>query len=491
MNNLESINVIIIIVSVLMFICVFATKFLTKFGVPILILFIGVGMLMGSEGIIGVYFDNPSLTREIGNLALCIIIFSGGLDLSWRHAKQVLVSSVILSTIGVLLTAVFVGLFTHLVFGMPLLYAFLLGAIVSSTDAASVFAILRAQKMKTKGKVTQLLEFESGSNDPMAYILTITIIGLIINPQEGISGFILNFIQQFGLGMIWGIIFGFATVQILNRIHHNIDSMYLILGIILMLFAYSVSSIIGGNSFLTVYIAGIIIGNSSFVRKTRVIRFFDGLSWLAQIILFITLGLQVFPSRLLDISIQALIISLVLIFIIRPLVVLPVLSLFKMPFKQSVFVSFVGFRGAASIVFATYPLTAGLSHSQEIFDIVFFIALSSLIIQGLAMKPVAKHLGIIEDNVDSFQMQNFSHYVDEISDMPLLAVYVSNYSPIVGKTVRELELPEEIRIVTIRQNEGYTTPKGNTIIREGDRMLITCLSEDDMKDICQRLKLEY
>jgi cell volume regulation protein A len=474
-----------------MFLCIFATKYLTKFGVPILILFIGVGMLMGSEGVFGVYFDNPSLTREIGNIALCIIIFAGGLDLNWRQAKQALASSVILATLGVLLTAIFVGLFTHIILGMPLMYSFLLGAIVSSTDAASVFAILRAQKMKTKGRVSQLLEFESGSNDPMAYILTITIIGMIMNPQESIYGFVLSFIQQFGLGMVLGILIGFGTVQILNRIHHIIDSMYLILGIILMLFAYSVSSITGGNSFLTVYIAGIIIGNSSFVRKTRVIRFFDGLSWLAQIILFVTLGLQVFPSRLLDVSISALVISVLLIFIVRPLVVIPVLSLFKMPFKEQLFISFVGFRGAASIVFATYPLTSGLLYSQEIFDMVFFIALSSLIIQGLAMKPVAKYFGIIKENDDSFQMQNFSHYVDEISDIPLLAVYIPNYSPIVGKTLRELELPDEIRIVTVRQTEGYITPRGNTIIRAGDRMLITSLSEDGLKAVCQRLKLEY
>lgn len=488
---MDSINIIILIITVLMFLCIFATKFLTRFGVPILILFIGVGMLMGSEGMFGVYFDNPSLTREIGNIALCIIIFSGGLDLNWKQAKQVLASSVIMSTFGVLLTAILVGLFTHLILGMPLLYAFLLGSIISSTDAASVFAILRAQKLKTKGKISQLLEFESGSNDPMAYILTITIIGIILNPQKGIASFILGFIQQFGIGMILGILIAFGTVQILNRIHHNIDSMYLILGVILMLFAYSVSSIAGGNGFLTVYITGFIIGNSSFVRKTRVIRFFDGLSWLAQIILFITLGLQVFPSRLFDVSIPALIISIVLIFIIRPLVVLPLLSLFKIPFKQQLFISFVGFRGAASIVFATYPLTAGLSPSQEIFDIVFFIAMSSLIIQGLALRPVAKYLGIIEENVDNFQMQNISHYVDEISDMPLLAVYVPNFSPIVGKTISKLELPEDIMIVTVRQTEGYIIPKGNTIIRAGDRILITALSENSIKDVCQRFKLEY
>ncbi|HEY9059873.1 MAG TPA: potassium/proton antiporter [Pseudobacteroides sp.] len=487
---MDSLNVIIIIIATLMVFCVFATKFLTRFGVPILILFIGVGMMLGSEGIFGVYFDNPLLTREIGNIALCFIIFSGGLDLRWRVAKQLLGSGVLLSTVGVFLTAVLVGLFSHVFTGMSLLEGLLLGAIVSSTDAASVFAILRARKMETKGNVSPLLEFESGSNDPMAYMLTIMIIGLINNPQDGIYAYIASFLQQFGIGIFLGITIGFATVQLLNRIHHNIESMYLVLGISLMLFAYSISSLAGGNSFLTVYIAGIIIGNSSFVRKTRVIRFFDGQSWLAQIILFVTLGLQVFPSRLLSVSSNALIISIVLIFVIRPLVVIPLLSIFKMPFKQQLFISFVGFRGAASIVFATYALTAGIPIAQDIFDMVFFIALTSLLIQGTALRPIAKFLGVLEDNSDNFAMYNIHHYVDEISDIPLLGVYVSNNSPAVGKSINELDLPEEIRIIAIRQNEGYATPKGATIIKSGDRMLISSIRENSVKRLCEKFKFE-
>ena len=489
-GKMYSLEAIIIVVTILMMFCVVATKYSTRFGVPILILFIGVGIMLGSEGIYGVYFDNPSLTRHIGNIALCFIIFSGGLDLRWKVAKQFLGRGILLSTVGVFLTAAFVGIFAYLFIDMKLLEGFLLGAVVSSTDAASVFAILRARKMKTKGILSPLLEFESASNDPMAYMLTITVIGLINNPQEGVYSYIISFFIQFVIGIALGVLIGFASVQLFNRIHHSVESMYLVLGITMMLFAYSVSTITGGNGFLTVYIAGMIIGNSSFIRKTQIIRFFDGQSWIAQIILFVTLGLQVFPSRFMALSGKAIIISIALIFIIRPLATIPILSMFKTPFKQQLFISFVGFRGAASIVFATYPLTAGIPVAQDIFDMVFFIALTSLMIQGTLLRPVAKVLGVLEEKSDNFEMQNIHNYVDEISDLPLLGVYVSKDSPAIGKNIAELELPDEIRIVAIRQTEDYISPKGNTIIREGDRMLITSISEDSVKSVCDKFKFE-
>lgn len=473
-----------------MIICVFATKFFIKFGVPVLILFILAGMLLGSEGIYGIYFDNPTLTKEIGNIALCFIIFSGGIDLYWKASKQILGKGILLSTIGVALTALLLGIFVHYFIGMPLMYALLLGAIVSSTDAASVFAIMRSQKLNIKGNVEPLLEFESGSNDPMACMLTIALIGIINGTADTISGYIIFFLKQFALGGILGVLMGYGTVYIINRLRHNIESMYYIIVISIVMFIYSISSIIGGNAFLAVYIGGIIIGNSSFMRKTRLTRFFDGISWISQAILFITLGLQVFPSRLIPIAVSGAIISLALIFIVRPLVVIPMLSLFKVQFNKQIFISIVGFRGAASIVFATYPLTENIPVAKDIFDIVFFIALFSLIIQGTSLPLFAKKLNLIEEEDDDFTMHNFHHYSDEISDMPVLGVYVPVFSPAVGKNIYDLQLPEDVRIVAIRQAEGYLTPKGTTTITAGDRLLITSLDEDNIKKVCEDLKFE-
>lgn len=481
---------LLIAIAILMLICVFANKFLTRFGVPILILFIGAGMLLGSEGIFGIYFDNPSLTHEIGNIALCFIIFHGGMELNWRSARPVIGSGLLLSTIGVLLTAVLIGLTACLITGMTFLNGMLLGAILSSTDAASIFSTLKSQKLKLKGNVAPLLEFESGSNDPMAYMLTIALIGMIQNPHNGIGVYLLTLLKEVGFGACIGVALGFGTVQLLNRVHLNIESMYFIVGLAFMMLTYSLSSYIGANSFLAVFIAGIMIGNSSFVRKIRLIHFFDGQSWLAQIILFLTLGLQVFPSRLLPVALKGFAISAVLILVIRPLVVMPILTLFKLPLRHQLFVSFAGFRGAASIVFATYPFTENLPVSQDIFDIVFFISITSILLQGTCLKPVAKWLDLVQEETSGYAMQDFNLYADELSDMPVLGVYVPDDSPTVGKNISELGLPETVRIVAIRQMERYATPQGTTVINAGDRMLLTSQSEENLASICISLKWE-
>ena len=274
----------IIIVSLIMLVCVYASKFLTRIGVPILIFFIGAGMLLGSEGIFGIYFDNPFMTRDLGNIALCFIMFYGGMDLNWKSAKPIVGRGLLLSTVGVVLTAAMVGLVAHYLIGISMINGILLGAVLSSTDAASIFSTLKAQKIRLKGNVASLLEFESGSNDPMAYMLTMTILGIIEHPQNSVYNYIIMLLKEFIFGAIIGIALGYGTVQLLNRIKLNIESMYFIVSLALMMFTYSFLSFIGGNSFLAVYIAGIIIGNSNFIRKMHLLNFFDGQSWLAQII---------------------------------------------------------------------------------------------------------------------------------------------------------------------------------------------------------------
>lgn len=481
---------LIIVISILMLVCVFANKVLTRFGVPILILFIGAGMLLGSEGIFGVYFDNPNMTHEIGNIALCFIIFYGGMELNWKATKPVLGSGILLSTVGVVLSTLLTGAAAHFIMGISYPNGFLLGAILSSTDAASIFSTLKSQKLKLKGGVAPLLEFESGSNDPMAYMLTIALIGIIQKPEDGIAVYLIMLLKEIGFGAVIGVALGFGTVYLLNHVHFNIESMYFIVGLALMMCTYSISSFIEANSFLAVFIAGIIIGNSTLVRKFRLIRFFDEQSWLAQIILFLTLGLQVFPSRLLPVVPKGIAVAAILIFVIRPLAIMPILSLFKMPVRQQLFVSFAGFRGAASIVFATYPLTAGLPVAQDIFDMVFFISIASILLQGTCLKPVAKRLHLVEEESDAFAMQDFNLYSDELSDMPVLGVFVPESSPAVGKAIRELGLPEDVRIVAIKRKNDYAMPKGSAVIETGDRMLLTSPSEEDLAVICTALQFD-
>lgn len=490
LKRLLSFHGLILAVSVLMLVCVFANKFLTHLGVPILILFIGAGMVLGSEGIFGVYFDNPSLTHEIGNIALCFIIFHGGMELNWRSVRPVLGSGLALSTVGVLVSAALVGLLASFLTGMSFLNGMLLGAVLSSTDAAAVFSTLKSQKLRLKGGVAPLLEFESGSNDPVAYMLTVALIGMIKRPNDGIAVYLLMLLRQIGLGALIGVTLGLGTVALLKRVHFNIESLYFVVGLSLMMLTYSLSAFVGANCFLAVFLGGILIGNAGFSRKIRFVRFFESQSWLAQILLFLTLGLQVYPSRLLPISLKGLAISAALILVIRPAAVMPALTFFRVPLKEQLFVSFAGFRGAASIVFATYPFMENLPVAQDIFDIVFFIASVSILLQGTCLKPVAKRLGLIEEGETAFAMRDFNLYADELSDMPVLGVYVPEHSPAAGKPIRALGLPEDVRIVALRRGEGFAAPKGKTILCPGDRLLLTSPSEEDLAIICTAMKWE-
>ncbi len=482
---------LLILISILMLFCIFAGKYLSRFGVPILLFFIGIGMFLGSDGLIGINYDNPYMTKEIGNIALAFILFYGGMDFRWKTGKEIIWQGVALSTAGVLLTAGAVAAVTCFVTDMTLLEGLLLGAIVSSTDAAAVFSTLRSQKINLKGRLAALLEFESGSNDPVAYLLTIVMVGIVADPTNYTAAKVaLMLTEEIVFAIAVGALAGYAAVQILNRIRFNIEGFYPIFGIALVVFIYSFTMAIGGNYFLSVYLAGLIIGNSSFILKMRFIRFFDGQSWLMQIVLFVTLGLQVFPSQLGEVAVPALIISLTLILIIRPLMVIPILSLFKVPIKEQLFVAFVGFRGAASIVFATYPLIAGIGVANQIFNIVFFIALSSIILQGTTLRPLALKLGLAVKSSSIYEMKRFNDYADEIDDIHVLGVYVSYESPAVGYRLDEIVMPKDVKVLAIRQHEKFIIPSHNTRLGIGNRLLLTCMDEEILADFCREMKFD-
>jgi cell volume regulation protein A len=384
----------ILIGSLLLFISIIISKTSNRLGIPSLVFFLLIGMLAGSEGIGGIYFDNPNITQFIGIIALVIILYSGGLDTKWGDVKPILGRGVVLSTAGVLITTVTVGLFINWITGFSLISSLLIGAIVSSTDAAAIFSIFRSKNQELKNNIIPTLELESGTNDPMAYFLTTTLIFLILNPTTSVWSTILLLVQSIGLGVILGVIFGKGSVKLINSIKLHIQGLYPVLTIALAFLTFSVTYFVGGNGFLSVYIAALILGNSYFVNKKIQMQFFDGMAWLMQIIMFLTLGLLVFPSQIVPIIGVGILISFFLILVARPLAVFLCLFPFKVGFKDKIFISWVGIKGAVPIIFATYPIVAGISGANMIFNIVFFITLTSALIQGSTIHVIAKHLGL-------------------------------------------------------------------------------------------------
>lgn len=365
-----------------------------RFGVPALLLFLAVGMLAGSDGPGGIHFDNASVAQLIGILALVFILFSGGLDTDWQVTRPIAREALLLATFGVVITAGIVGIFVKYLLGFTWKESLLLGAIVSSTDAAAVFSVLRAKSLRLKGNLKPLLEFESGSNDPMAVFLTVGLISLIQQPDASPWSLFGSFFLQMLLGSIGGYLMGRGILFLVNRLRLGYDGLYPVLTFSLVLLTYGVANSIGGNGFLAVYIAGIVVGNHKFLRKRILHSFHDGLAWMMQISMFVTLGLLVFPSQLLPVMGTGLLIAASLIFIARPLSVFLVLMLSRSNFREKTFISWVGLRGAVPIILATYPLLAGVEKSEFIFNAVFFVVLTSVILQGATLPFVARRLGV-------------------------------------------------------------------------------------------------
>lgn len=391
--SLTSENVLLI-GSILLFISILAGKTSYRVGIPTLILFLVIGMLAGSEGIGGIYFDNHKLAQFIGIVALNFILFSGGVETNIQTIKPVLWQGIVLSSLGVAVTAFSLGYFVWLITDFTIYESLLLGSIVSSTDAAAVFSILRSKSIALKSNLRPLLELESGSNDPMANVLTIVFTGLVASGDQSILSIIPFFLKQVAFGIVAGFLMGKASKFIINRIKLDFEGLYPVLVIALMGFTFSATDFAGGNGFLAVYFSAVIIGNSDLIHKKTIIKAFDGYSWLMQITLFLTLGLLVFPSQIVPVIGVGLLISVFLIIVARPLSVFIGLLFFKVKNRSRWFVSWVGLRGAVPIVFATYPLAAELEKANMIFNIVFFISLTSLVIQGTTIPFVAKLLHV-------------------------------------------------------------------------------------------------
>ncbi len=471
---MENLELYVMIIALLMLLSVFSSKLSDRFGVPTLLIFLGLGMLAGSDGVLGIYFDDTKIAQSVGTVALIFILYGGGLDTSWKVIRPVLKEGLLLATLGVILTALFVALIVRFALNLSWLESLLLGSIISSTDAAAVFAILRSQGVSLKKRLAPMLELESGSNDPMAIFLTIAVLQVITlsSSEASLSEWIKSFVVQFLVGGLLGYIFGIALPPILNRIHLNHYGLYPVFSIAWVLLLFSLCYFFDGNGFLAVYVAGIAANTREFVHKKNLVGFHDGIAWIMQIAVFLTLGLLVFPSELPAIAPAALGIALWLIFIARPLGVFATLIFSPLSLKEKSFISWVGLRGAVPIVLATYPFAAGLESASFIFNTVFFIVLTSVLIQGTTLSNVAKWLGVDEPKEESEAPSE--SVASPLLQHTLKQFYIPKNSSAIDKSLAELELPSDFLILLINRDKEQIKPTGSTLFHEGDMLLIQC-----------------
>jgi potassium/hydrogen antiporter len=472
---------ILLIGSLLLFVSLLASR-TTKMGIPSLLLFLLVGMLAGSDGFGGISFSDPKLAKFIGSVALSFILFTGGLDTKWTDIKPVLKQGILLSTLGIIITCLIVGLLVTTFTNFSLLEGLLLGAIVSSTDAAAVFSILRSKSIGLKGNIRPLLELESSSNDPMAYFLTIVFTYLLANKDASYLSLIPMFLKQMLIGGAVGYGMGIAMHKIINWIKLEFEGLYSVLLITLVFFIFSFTDFIGGNPFLAVYISACILGNSDFIHKKSLTKHFDGQAWMMQIIMFITLGLLVFPKQIIPYVGIGILISLILIFVARPISVFLSLMFFKMGMRKKLFISWVGLRGAVPIILATYPLAAGIEKAGMIFNLVFFISVTSVLIQGTSLPLVAKWLKLTVP---------VSLKKKSVLDLELAwktkslykTIEIESHFSCVGKSIVDIGLPNSIIIALIERNNKFFISDGSTRLLLGDKIYIMADDESAVEKL--------
>ena len=467
----------LLIGSILLFVSIVVGKTGYRFGVPALLLFLLVGMLFGSDGL-GLQFHNAKIAQFIGMVALSVILFSGGMDTKFKEIRPILSPGIVLSTVGVFLTALFTGLFIWYLSGMswtnihfPLITSLLLASTMSSTDSASVFAILRSQKMNLKHNLRPMLELESGSNDPMAYMLTIVLIQFIQSDGMGTGNIIGSFIIQFLVGAAAGYILGKLAILILNKINIDNQSLYPILLLSFVFFTFAITDLLRGNGYLAVYIAGMMVGNHKITFRKEIATFMDGLTWLFQIIMFLMLGLLVNPHEMIEVAVVALLIGVFMIVIGRPLsVFLCLLPFRKITLKSRLFVSWVGLRGAVPIIFATYPVVANVEGSNMIFNTVFFITIVSLIVQGTSVSFVARLLHLstpLEKTGNDFGVELPEEIDTDLSDMTITMEMLNE-----ADTLKDMNLPKGTLVMIVKRGDEFLIPNGTLKLHVGDKLLL-------------------
>ena len=476
--------------AMLLFAAVFAGKAAYRLGAPALLLFLGVGILFGYNDFIS--FDSAEFAQFVGMIAMCIILFSGGMDTKFSEIKPVLGPGIVMATLGVMLTAFIVGGFIyllapHLGIELTLSLSLLIAATMSSTDSASVFSILRSKKQGLQQNLRPLLELESGSNDPMADILTVMLVGIVsdgaaVDWWEAIKTFVIQMVVGAALG--YG--FGRVTVWIMNKINiRNIPSLYSVLLLACAFFTFSFTSMVYGNGYLAVYIAGLVVGNYRIAYRNMLGTFFDSFTWLLQIVLFLALGLFVDLEELLqyDVVVMGIAVGLFMIFVARPIATFVCMVPFrKFTFKARSYISWVGLRGAVPIIFALYPITNGIENAEYLFNVVFLVTIVSLLVQGTTVSGMANILGLsYEEPESTFKLTVPDHIRSEFSEIGVTASMLHN-----GDTLKDIQLPGHTLVVMVCRNDKYFVPKGYTQLKSGDKLLVV---SDDNEELLSKVKV--
>lgn len=483
-------NNIMLVAALLLATSVLAGKAGGKFGVPALVLFLVVGMLAGVDGV-GLQFDSAEAVQFIGMVSLSVILFSGGLDTDIKQIKPVWRHGVSLATIGVLLTTGICGIFIYSIFhwlapesGFGWLESMLLAAIMSSTDSASVFSILNSSKIGLKQNLKPTLELESGSNDPMAYLLVILLLDIIGQGKEITSAEVVHIggmlVQQLALGGICGLLLGLVSVKVVNMLRVDNEFLYPVMMIACVFFVFSVTELTGGNSYLAVYIAGLVVGNKRLALKGTITTFFGGFTWLVQIMMFLSLGLLVNPHELVNVKVivPGLLLAVFMILVARPVAVFLSLLPFKgFSLRGKLYISWVGLRGAVPIIFATYALTApAIEHARLMFNMVFFITLLSLLIQGTTVRSMAHWLGLTKD----WKERDFKIDLPDEITAAMTEMSVTAGMLVDGEYIRDVDMPPSTLVVMIKRRGKYLVPTGNTRLHPGDRLLLISEEKDNL-----------
>ena len=495
---------VLLILSLLFFVSIFADKIGYKFGVPALLLFLIVGMLFGSNsmasffGMDGVTIDT-NVAQALSTMAMCIILFTGGMETKFNEIKTVIAPGVTLATLGVILTCFITGVIIYYLFSwinavytMSIWTALLTAATMSSTDSASVFSVLRTNGVGLKHNLRPLLELESGANDPMAYVLTSTLIGVVVSKAQ-LSGsaetvtalpIIQTILIQLVMGSVLGFAFGQGIVAIMRRVKLGNESLYPIMILTACIFIFSITYYLKGNTYLAVYVGGLIIGNSKFTRKRQTRSFFNGLAWLSQLVMFLMLGLMVQPMDLIKVKVwlPCLIISIVMICISRPLSVLLCMLPFRDQYRQRdrVFLSWVGLKGAVPIIFAIMCKAGGVPHADMIFNVVFLCTLVSLLTQGTSLTPIARKLNLATPPIKAHTLEHFDLDLPEEIQSLAREVEVTPKHLEKGNTPKELDIPPHTLIVMVRRGEDFFIPTGSSELQLGDQLLV--ISDKDAEE---------
>ena len=465
------VDTLILVTGVLLLLGIASSKFSARLGVPVLVMFLGLGMLAGSEGIGGIEFENYALSHAIGTVALALILFDGGLRTPYRSIRMAWKPAGILATVGVFLTAVITGFAAVWILKVPVLEGMLLGSIVGSTDAAAVFAVLRSGGVHIGRRLSDTLEVESGSNDPMAIFLTVGLIQMLTGQLPGGWGLLLLFLNQLVVGVVVGVAVGKGAVWMIDHIRLDAAGLYPVLATAFGLLAFGLAADLGGSGFLAVYLAGIIIGNSRIVFHRGVLLFHDAGAWLGQISMFIVLGLLSFPSRLIEVAVPGLLIAMVLVLVARPIAIFLCVAAFRFSIREQLFLSWGGLKGAVPITLATFPLLHGMPDAPVLFDIVFFVVLISALVQGWTLPWAARRLGLesprkVESPV-TLEISSLQHVEGDIVDY-----FIDAGTQSAGRMIRELALPEEVVVALIVRDRQIQLPKGSTRIEAGDHVIV-------------------